>query len=128
MITKILLTISVIVAAIFFLRMRNAAEDNASGPGRLRHSKPAAPSEGEKMFRQGAWLFLIFMVISALVMVVFNLGDEYETVKVHVVNTQTGHRVTYQAERKDIKPSQFTTLDGRTVYIANVERLEVEQE
>jgi hypothetical protein len=128
MITKILFTLSIIVAAIFFVRMRNASEGNASRAGQTRSSKPAPPTEGEKMFRQGAWLFLIFMGISALVMVIFGLNDQYSTANVHVVNIQTGQSKTYQAEMKDIKSRQFTTLDGRTIYIADIERMEVERD
>jgi hypothetical protein len=130
MITKILFTITIIVAVIFYLRMRNPTEDtpSADNRGRIRSSKPAAPSENEKMFRQGAWLFLIFMGISALVMVVFGLNDQYSTANVHVVNIQTGQTKTYQAEMKDIKSNHFTTLEGRTIYIADIERMEVERE
>lgn len=128
MITKILFTLSIIVAAALFVRLRNASEGNDSSPGRARNSKPAAPTEGEKMFRQGAWLFLIFMGISALVMVIFGLNDQYATANVHVVNIQTGQRNTYQAEIKDIKSNQFTTLEGRTIYIADIERMEVERD
>ena len=125
MITKILFTISIIVGVIFFLRMRNASEDNPSDSSHSRSQQPAAPSEGEKMFRQGAWLFLILMGISAVVMVVYELGEQYDTATVHVVNTRTGESHSYQAEMKDIKSSQFTTLEGRTIYIADVERIEV---
>jgi hypothetical protein len=128
MITKILFTITIIVAVIFYLRMRNPVEGSTPASSRVRSSKPAAPSENEKMFRQGAWLFLIFMGISALVMVVFGLNDQYATANVHVVNIQTGQTKTYQAEMKDIKSNQFTTLEGRTIYIADIERMEVERE
>jgi hypothetical protein len=130
MITKILFTISVIVGVALFMRMKNAgnATSSSNGSRSSRPAKPAQPSEKEKMFRQGAWIFMIVMGLSALTMAVYELGAQYETVNVHVVNTQTGERVTYQAEHKDIKSNQFTTLEGRTIYIADVERIEVENE
>lgn len=128
MITKILFTISIIVGVIFFLRLRNASDDNSSRSNPAQKRQAAAPSEGEKMFRQGAWLFLILMGLSALVMVVYELGEQYDTATVHVVNIQTGKTSSYQAEMKDIKSSQFTTLEGRTIYIADVERMEVERD
>lgn len=130
MITKILLTISVIVGVAMFLRVKNApGASSASTESRgARPVKSAQTSEKEKMFRQGAWIFMIVMGLSALTMAVYELGAQYETVNVHVVNTQTGERVTYQAEHKDIKSNQFTTLEGRTIYIADVERIEVENE
>lgn len=125
MITKILLTLSVIVGVAFFLRMKGAVDDSTP----KARSRPAVntrqPSEGQKMFRQGAYLFLIFMAISAAVMVYYEIGDRYKTVTVQVVNTQTGERISYQAEQQDIKSDRFTTLEGKTVYIAEIERIEI---
>jgi heme/copper-type cytochrome/quinol oxidase subunit 2 len=120
MITKIILTLLVIVGAVIFLRMKQAENNPQPRPVKVERS------ENEKMFRQGAWLFLIFMVISALVVFSFKIGDRYETVSVHVVNIQTGERVTYQAEQQDIKSNKFTTVQGRTVYVADIERVEIE--
>ena len=122
MITKILFTILVIFGVIIFARAKREKEMSAASS----NTKPAEPSEGEKMFRQGAFLFLIFMALSALAMFYFELGERYATVSVHVVNTQTGERVTYQAEQKDIKSNSFKTLEGRTVYVADIERIEIE--
>lgn len=120
MITKILFTLLIIVGAVIFLRMKNAQNEQTSP------ARKAEISENTKMFRQGAYLFMIFMVISAMVVVYFKIGDNYETVNVHVVNIQTGERVTYQAQQQDIKSKQFTTLQGRTVYVADMERVEIE--
>ena len=131
MITKILLTLTVIIAAAMFLRMKNSlAEDDRPTASRRPSAtrKTREPSENEKMFRQGAIIFMIVMAISAVTMVVYELGAQYATVNVHVVNTQTGERKTYQAEHKDIKSNQFTTLEGRTIYIADIERIEIEPE
>jgi membrane protein insertase Oxa1/YidC/SpoIIIJ len=124
MLTKILFTILIIMAAIIFLRMKNA-EEARTPPGKAR---PKAESENQKMFRQGAYLFLIFMALSAGVMMYFELGERYKTVKVNVVNTQTGARVSYQAEQQDIKSDSFKTLEGKTVYVADIERIEIEEE
>ena len=129
MITKLLLTITVIVGVILFLRLKShfKGENRATAlPGAA--AKSAEASEKEKMFRQGAWLFMILMGISAVVMVVYELGQQYATVNVHVINTQTGERASYQAEQKNIKSNQFTTLEGRTIYIADIERIEIEPE
>lgn len=128
MITKILFTITVVVGIMLFVRMKGSKRPEHQTSHRSAGNKAAEPSEGEKMFRQGAWLFLILMGISAIVMVVYELGSQYATVNVHVVNTQTGARVSYQAEQKNIKSNQFTTLEGRTIYIADVERIEIEPE
>ena len=117
MITKILFTLLVIIGTILFFKGKR---------GQQLAVKPVERSENEKMFRAGAYLFMLFMVISALAVFVFKLGDDYATVKVHVINTQNGQRVTYQAENKDIKSTHFVTIEGRTVYVADIERIEIE--
>jgi len=121
MITKILFTLSIIVAFVIYMRIKQ--ENQAATK---RSPTKTTPSENEKMFRKGAYLFLIFMVISALAVMYFEIGDRYATVNVHVINTQTGQRVTYQAEQQDIKSNQFKTLQGRTIFVADIERIEIE--
>jgi hypothetical protein len=59
-------------------------------------------------------------------MIYIEVSDSYTTVTVHVINTQTGTRTSYQARRDDIQANSFTTLEGRSVYVAGVERIEVE--
>ena len=122
MITKILFTLTVIVGVILFFRTKRARPQQQN-----RSSQPKKEiSENEKMFRQGAYLFMLFMVISALAVFFFEIGDDYTKVNVHVINTQTGQRLSYEAEQKDIKSNSFKTLEGRTVYIADIERIEVD--
>lgn len=120
MITKIIFTLLIIMGAVIFLRMKNSETE------RQPQQQKVEPSENVKMFRQGAYLFLIFMVISALVVFYFKIGDRYETVSVHVINIQTGERVSYLAQQQDIKSNKFTTVEGRTVYVADIERVEIE--
>lgn len=78
------------------------------------------------MFRQGAWLFLVFMVISAIVFMYFGWNERHSLVNVHIINTRTGETTTYQAEQQDVKSDRFKTLQGRTVYLADIERMEIE--
>ncbi len=122
MITKILFTLLVIVGTILFFKKQREGE--------IRRSAQQVPelSENQKLFRQGAYLFLGLMVLSAIVMLTFEIGERYETVKVHVINTQTGNRQTYQAQQQDIKSNRFTTIEGRVVYVADIERVEIEPE
>ena len=78
------------------------------------------------LLRRGAYMFMFFMVLAALAMIYMEISDGYSTVTVHVINTQTGARSSYQARREDVQASSFTTVDGRQVYVAGIERIEVE--
>ena len=121
MLTKIILTLLVIAGALWFV-------SNQRGESRQRVLVVATPKEQQKkqVLRRGAYVFMGFMVVAALAMIYLELSDKYTTVTVHVINTQSGARSSYLARREDIQNSSFTTLDGRKVYVAGIERIEVE--
>ncbi|MEE8364306.1 MAG: hypothetical protein V3R76_00845 [Gammaproteobacteria bacterium] len=81
-----------------------------------------------KLLRRSAYLFMGFMMLAAIAMIYIEISDNNTLVTVHVINSQTGSRVSYQARRQDIKSSSFTTLEGSTVYVANIERIEVDSQ
>jgi len=121
MLTKILLTLLVIVGALWFASSQR-------GESRQRVLVIASKEEQQKkqMLRRGAYIFMVIMVLAASAMIYIEVSDSYATVTVHVINTQTGARTSYQARRDDIQTKSFTTLEGRSVYVAGVERIEVE--
>jgi len=51
--------------------------------------------------------------------------DSYQVVNVRVIDTRSGNEVNYQARRSDVEARRFHTLDGRTVSLAEVERMEL---
>ena len=111
----------VIVGALWFVSSKR-------GESRQRVLVIATKEEQQKrqMLRHGAYIFMALMVFAATVMIFIEVSDNYTTVTVHVINTQTGARTSYQARRDDIQANSFTTLEGRSVYVAGVERIEVE--
>ena len=50
-----------------------------------------------------------------------------EAITVRVINANTGKSVTYQARREDVAGRSLRTLDGRRVTLADVERMELEE-
>jgi len=120
MLTKILFTLTVIVGTLIFFKKQRA--------GQVTRARTATRviSENQKMFRQGAYLFLALMIISAIAVFTYRLNSDADTMQVRVVNTQTGTSTVYLAAQKDIQAKYFTTIKGRKVYVADVERIEVE--
>ena len=121
MLTKILLTLTVIVVCIWLV---SARRDNP----RVK-SSIAANSETvarQKQFRQAAWTFMGIMVFAAVIMMTVELWDKNALVTVHVINTQSGERISYQARREDVSQNSFTTVEGRKIFTAGVERIEIE--
>ena len=121
MLTKIIFTLSVIVACFWFASSKRA-----------RNQQPLLVVAGKKerqrkmVLQRGTYVFMFIMVIAAAAMIYVEVADKYTTVTVHVINTQTGLRNSYQARREDVKASSFTTVDGRQVFVAGIERVEVE--
>jgi uncharacterized protein (UPF0333 family) len=75
---------------------------------------------------RSAFAFMFLMVLAAGVIVFYELQDDYETVTVHVINSETNARTSYQAQRQDVTQDSFTTLEGRQVFVADIERVEME--
>ena len=121
MLTKLILTLLVIVGALWFVSSKRGEPKQ-----RVLVIASKKEQENRQMLRYGAYVFMGVMVIAASVMIYLELSDSYATVTVHVVNTQSGTRSSYQARQQDIQGSSFTTLDGRKVYVAGIERIEVE--
>lgn len=122
MLTKILLTLTVIVVGMLYVSRRNKAP--------LRTiSKPVESKTQQKKnqkLRQIAYVFLAVMSLSAGGLILEQWFNNYTEVTVVVVNTQSGVRQSYQAKRIDIKRRSFTTTSGKQLFIADVERIEVE--
>jgi hypothetical protein len=125
MFTKFVFTLLILGAAILFIKKRPSDETEAARPPLPRQRRM---SENERLFRLGAWLFLALMVISAIGIAVFKIGDRYATVEVRIINTRNGEVRRYRAPRDGIKSDRIVTEDGRTIYLADVERMEVESE
>ena len=121
MLTKLLVTLLVIVGCLWFASSKRGQN---SPPLLVVASKK--DQQRKAMLRRGTYMFMFIMLLAASVMIYIELSDSYTTVTVHVINAQTGTKSSYQARREDIQASSFTTVEGRKVYVAGIERIEVE--
>jgi hypothetical protein len=121
MLTKILVTLLVTVGCFWFASSKRSQNRQ---PMLVVASKK--DQQRKAMLQRGTYLFMILMLLAASVMIYIEISDNYATVTVHVINTQTGAKNSYQARREDVQASGFTTVDGRKVYVAGIERIEVE--
>ena len=119
MITKIIFTLLIIVAA-FWVVKRRSADATARQQGK---QDPNALNVSD--LRMGAYLFIALMVLTSGVMLYHHWQDNNREVTVTVINTQTGQSVSYRAYYGDIEGRSFRTLDGRLVTVAGTERIEL---
>jgi hypothetical protein len=121
MLTKIIFTLIVIVGCLWFASSKRNQELKP-----LQRKLEKKDNERKLLLTRSAFAFMILMVLAAGVIVFFELKDDYETVTVHVINSETNARTSYEAQRQDVTEGSFTTLEGRKVFVADVERVEVE--
>ncbi|MCP4388258.1 MAG: hypothetical protein GY802_08180, partial [Gammaproteobacteria bacterium] len=70
--------------------------------------------------------FMIVMVIAAGTMIYLEVDARHSVVTVHVINTQSGEKKSYRAMKNEIHSDGFTTLEGVQVFVAGIERIEIE--
>ena len=118
MIAKILITLGVIMACMFMISSRAKPQ--------LREIRNPAEERRKKQLRNGAIAFMILMVIAAGTMIYLEVDARRAVVTVHVINTQSGEKKSYRAMKNDIHSDGFTTLDGVQVFVAGIERIEID--
>lgn len=125
MLGKIFLTAVVIFGA--YLVIRNRMRQNADGTA-VPSSQPRVPLLPPGILRAVAYSLAVFMVAGSLLWLYLDYEAGREVVTVRVINANTGEVTTYQARRADVKGRRFTTLDGRPVTLADVDRMELKAE
>jgi len=123
MITKLLFTAAIILGAYFVLKSRKAPPASVQ-----RQIQPSSSGFGLNS-KKARWLvygFLGLMILGSGFFIYLEWQEQYRVVSVNVVNSRTGETTTYQAHRADVDVEQrsFRTLDGITVNVADVERIE----
>jgi hypothetical protein len=121
MLTKIIVTLAVIVGCLWFASSKRNQELQS-----VQSKVSKKDRERKLLLTRSAFAFMFLMVLAAGVVVYLELQDDYETVTVHVINSETNARTSYEAQRQDVTEDSFTTLEGRKVFVADVERVEVE--
>jgi hypothetical protein len=119
MISKILFTLAVIMICMWVLSAR-------AKPQLKRVPNPAV-ERNRMLIRNGALAFMVVMVIAAGVMIYLEVDKRSEIVTVHVINTQSGASTSYRVKKNDIHSDGFTTMDGVQVFVAGIERIEIER-
>ncbi len=121
MLTKLILTLLVIVGCFWF-----ASSKRTQNRQPLLVIASKKDQQRKAMLLRATYAFMFVMLVAASIMIYVELVDNYATVTVHVINTQTGVKNSYQARREDVNAGSFTTVEGRKVFVAGIERIEVE--
>lgn len=118
MISKLLLTLLVILGAYAFIRMRITTARAQRGL-----PPPPLPWPDPQKVRLIA-MSLAGLMLLGLALQWFELWRQAEEIiTVQIVNANTGAVTSYEARRGDIEGRRIRTLDGKEIRLADVERM-----
>ena len=92
----------------------------------LREIANPAVERKKKHMRNGAIAFMVVMALSAAVMIYLEVDKRNAIVTVNVINTQSGAQKSYRVMKNEIHSDGFTTTDGLQVFVAEIERIEID--
>jgi len=121
---KLLLTAAVLLGVYLALRTRRRrGREVAEPPAPSR--EPGIPAE---ILKAVAYGLVVLMAVGSLLWLYLDWDAEREVVSIQIINSGTGETTAYRARRGDVTGRRFTTLDGRTVTLAEVERMVLGEE
>ncbi|MGB1110248.1 MAG: hypothetical protein ACPG4N_07825 [Gammaproteobacteria bacterium] len=129
MLTKILFTLAILGAAFAWLKARsNSGGSNGAKPGAGPAKSPAneADKQPQPPKLLAAIVLSVFVVLSGLYFYL-DWQRANEQVTVRVINTRNGDTAEYLARQRDVNGRKFKTVDGRTITLADTERMEVSE-
>lgn len=117
MLTKLLLTLAVIIMAILLLAKRKPGATSVSLP-----NTPVSPSLWRRYGMSGAFLLLGLCLLSYSV---WYWRDQHKVVTVTIVSPSGGSSGVYHARKGEISEGKMVTVEGMHIRFSNAERLEI---
>jgi hypothetical protein len=125
MLGKILLTISIVLLGLIWLRQlrQQKRKDAASAGHTLPGPANAAPALND--YRFAAWLFLALMLGLGSYLYYLQWQEDNTVVQILLHREGNSAPVTYEVRRNQLEARAFTTVEGVRVTVAASERMEV---
>lgn len=128
MLSKILVTLAVIIGAFLFIRHQQVAdkkEDAQPTGSAAAGAEKAGDDSLAADLRLGAYLFLALMVGLGAALYYFRWQDDHSVLTVNLYRENQVEPITYQVYKYQLHDRSFITIDGTTVTVAGSERMEV---
>jgi len=134
MLTKILITLLIIVGAVIFLRHKkslNQQQLNSAAPRVITvEAEPDNITKSnliEANIKLIAFAVLSLTLLTGTVMLFLNWQDDHRLYEIKIVNPQSGNTDIFQAYKKDLRGRSFTTITGQQIKVSELERLEFQE-
>ena len=128
MIAKILFTAAIIVAILIIVRLVGNRRRAGQNPRVIDITPDTEDARAPGKDRTGTVVMamIALIVIAGVAYLVFSeVADVQREITLDVISTRTGESVRYKVQKGDIRGRTFRTVDGRTVTVADVERIEI---
>lgn len=120
---KLLVTLIALLGAYLLIRLRLRRGREMAASPRGRRDGSLLPAGAVQTISYG---LVTVLVAGSLLWWYLDWQHAHALVTVQVINASTGGIERYQARRGDVVGRHFTTLDGRQVTLADVERMVLE--
>lgn len=118
MLTKILVTVLVVVAVLTFYRVKNSGRVTEAAR-RLEARTPADKRFGRLL----AYGFVGLLILISAAWYGLHWREQHRIITIRVISDSG--TTTYKAYNKDLKGNRFESIDGRTVILGDSERIEI---
>ncbi len=122
MITKILFTAVVILAALTFIRHQNS---HSRQQALAQEAQQAAAERRTAMFIAIALVALTLAISTGIYY--WHWQEEHRIFSVQVINSHSGAVQSYDVYQSDIDGRSFRTIEGRLINLSDSERMEVQE-
>ncbi|MGA8262716.1 MAG: hypothetical protein WB783_21135 [Arenicellales bacterium] len=121
MLTKILLTVAVVLAVMTYYRVKNSGRVSAAA----RRAEAQAAAAASQFGRRVAYAFVAGLLLLSAVLYGLHWREQHRIMTIHVIGDNG--TATYKAYKKDVKDGgkRFRSLDGKTVILGSSEREEI---
>jgi hypothetical protein len=129
MLGKLLLTIAVVVLALYAIRQRagGGAPGGREAPTADRAARPRGGPAGllsrGSLIQAAAALVIVIMLVGSALALWQGWARGRDVVTVEVANPITGSVERFEARRTDVGDQTIRTLDGRRIRVSEVERI-----
>lgn len=118
MLTKILVTILVVLAVLTFYRVKNSGRVSDAA----RRLEARAPANN-RFGRMVAYGFVGVLILISVAWYGLHWREQHRIITIRVIG-ESG-TTTYKAYNKDLKGNRFESIDGKTVILGDSERIEI---
>lgn len=118
MLTKILVTVLVVIAVLTFYRVKNSGRVTDAA----RRIEARTPAD-KRFGRMVAYGFVGLLILISAAWYGMHWREQHRIITIRVISDSG--TTTYKAYNKDLKGNRFESIDGRTVILGDSERVEI---